>query len=142
MARLGNALSSLTQSILRTSARKACLTDDVPKIRMLQHIFLQMENDCSPRYSYCFAEETKNSQVSDLAKRALNADTLHDKVVLMHELWAAAGYPSLAKHKRQRQQIRQGTSKARRLGQSASSTRQSLVLSDSSSDIEVYGRCV
>ena len=73
-----------------------------PKFHMLQHIYKQFEFDCAPRYSYCFAEETKNAKMADLAKKACNKDGLAEKVLLMHELWSASGNPTLPSIKRQR----------------------------------------
>ena len=51
---------------------------------------MQFANDCAPRYSYCFAEEGKNSKVAELAKKANNSQSLAHTVMLMHELWWVA----------------------------------------------------
>ena len=106
-----------------------------PKFHMMQHVLLQTQVDCAPRYSYCFAEETKNGQLAKLAKRASNLSSLPEKVVLMHEMWAASGYPTIAKQRRKRQQqLMPDISKKRKVVP----TSQCVILSESdSTDLEV-----
>ena len=102
-----------------------------PKFHMLQHLHLQMEQDCAPRYAYCFAEETKNAHLSELAKRALNLEGLAEKVILMHEMWAAAGCPTMSKLKRSRQQSVIGSSKSRKRSEGQSAHADIVVQTDS-----------
>ena len=73
-----------------------------PKFHMLQHIYCQFEGDCAPRYSYCFAEESKNEKMSDLGQKASNHETLPDRCMLMHEMWASSGRPTIAKLRKRR----------------------------------------
>jgi hypothetical protein len=54
-----------------------------PKFHMFQHVYLQFEHDCAPRYSYCFAEESKNGHMSELAKRAANHGSLPERTMIM-----------------------------------------------------------
>ena len=68
-----------------------------PKFHMFQHVYLQFEHDCAPRYSYCFAEESKNGHMSELAKRAANHGSLPERTMIMHELWAGSECPTVAK---------------------------------------------
>ena len=74
----------------------------VPKHHMLQHIFMQFHGDCAPRYSYCFAEESKNAKMAELAQKACNKAGLAERVLLMHELWAATGGTTVSLIKRRR----------------------------------------
>ena len=92
----------------------ACGFPMTPKFHLLQHVFLQLQDDCAPRYAYCFAEETKNAHLAELAKRALNWLNLPETVVWMHEMWASAGCPTMVKHKRQRQQSMEEQTDAKR----------------------------
>ena len=81
---------------------------------MMQHIHDQFKNDCVPRFAYCFAEESKNSFMSDLAKKCRNKETLPEEVLLMHEMWVSSGCPSVAKLRRKRVAKTQGISNKRR----------------------------
>ena len=89
---------------------------------MLQHIYDQFVDDCSPRYSYCFAEETKNFFMSGLAQKVRNGPTLPEEVLLMHELWVSSGCPTIKKLRRSRQVdsiAREGGSSAPSVGRLA-----------------------
>ena len=74
----------------------------VPKLHMMQHIFTQFENDCAPRYAYCFAEESKNFKMAGFAKLCNNQASLPEQVMLMHELWASDGCPTVQKAREKR----------------------------------------
>ena len=80
----------------------SCGFPATPKFHMLQHIYQQFQNDCAPRYSYCFAEESKNCRMAELAKKACNKSMLAETVLLMHELWAAHDCISVTKIKKRR----------------------------------------
>ena len=79
------------------------------KFHMLQHIYDQFVDDCAPRYSYCFAEETNNFFMSELAQKVRNGPTLPEEVLLMHELWVSSGCPTVKKLRRARQEGRSTT---------------------------------
>ena len=70
---------------------------ETPKFHMMQHVYQQFEHDCAPRFSYCFAEESKNFRMAQQAQQCLNDEGLPERVMLMHETWAAAGCPSIGK---------------------------------------------
>ena len=108
-----------------------------PKFHQLQHIFLQLEYDCAPRYSYCFAEESKNAKLAELAKRAANAASLPERVLLMHELWAASGKPTIAKLRKRRLAQKASSKRSRTHAGNTHASPATDISLDSNSDVDV-----
>ena len=102
-----------------------CGFPPTPKFHMLQHIYLQFEYDCAPRFSYCFAEESKNHDMAEIARKTGNAcdSDVPLKVMGTHECWAAAGYPTMAKVR---------AARVARLGSCSSSSKKRKINSDAS----------